>query len=133
MHGFWIIDSTTEITEVSSRPRSGADNQSQRQSIRESRPVSKNVALNSNSSNTKNPKSIKTGGNEQSTTVATTATAEARTSTPNSVTTVPGTKRRVPKQTDTEESDNLMCRLREVCTSADPTGLYQDMVKIGQG
>ena len=133
MHGFSIIDFTTEITEVSSRPRSCADNQSQRQSIRKSRPVSKNVDPNSNSINTRNANSIKTGGNEQSTTVTATTTTEARASTPNGITTVPGAMRRVPKQADTEESDNLMSRLREVCTSADPTGLYQDMVKIGQG
>ncbi|KAI7849323.1 kinase-like domain-containing protein [Circinella umbellata] len=124
-------DSNTEITKSTSYPQSCADNQS--------RPVSKDLVVNNNNNSTRNSLNLKTDGNEQTTTTTTTAaaaaaaSAEVRTSASNSVTTVTGTKRRVPKQNNTEESDNLMCRLREVCTIADPTELYQDMIKIGQG
>ncbi|KAI8145015.1 kinase-like domain-containing protein [Fennellomyces sp. T-0311] len=47
-------------------------------------------------------------------------------------TTVTIAKRRVAKPTS-NEADELLSRLREVCTGADPTELYHDMVKIGQG
>ncbi|KAG2217624.1 hypothetical protein INT45_008077, partial [Circinella minor] len=132
----------TEITKSTSYSQSCADNQSQRQSIRKSRPVSENLVVNNDNNGTRNSINIKTNSNEQTTATTTTTTttntnataaAEARASVPNSVTTVTSTKRRVPKQSNTKESDNLMCRLREVCTIADPRELYQDMIKIGQG
>ncbi|KAI9493130.1 kinase-like domain-containing protein [Zychaea mexicana] len=121
---------TTKPSRPVSRRQSGVI-QEQRQSTYRSRPESKafddkvSVSSSSNSDATGSNSSSNTSNNTRN---SVSAKSDKQPTTSN----VAAAKRRQPKQS-TEESDELMCRLREVCTSADPTELYQDMIKIGQG
>jgi p21-activated kinase 1 len=45
---------------------------------------------------------------------------------------VPGARRREKKK-DPKESEDIVKRLQAICTDADPTRLYRNLVKIGQG
>ncbi|KAF8556003.1 Pkinase-domain-containing protein [Imleria badia] len=42
-------------------------------------------------------------------------------------------RRREKKEKDKESSDDIIRRLQQICTDADPTKLYRNLVKIGQG
>ncbi|KAF8448997.1 kinase-like domain-containing protein [Boletus edulis BED1] len=42
-------------------------------------------------------------------------------------------RRREKKDKDKESSDDIIRRLQQICTDADPTKLYRNLVKIGQG
>lgn len=42
-------------------------------------------------------------------------------------------RRREKKDKDKESSDDIIRRLQQICTDADPTKLYRSLVKIGQG
>jgi len=42
------------------------------------------------------------------------------------------TPRRREKK-DKDSSDDIIRRLQQICTDADPTKLYRNLVKIGQG
>ena len=42
-------------------------------------------------------------------------------------------RRREKKDKDKEGSDDIIRRLQQICTDADPTKLYRNLVKIGQG
>ena len=37
------------------------------------------------------------------------------------------------RKTDPREEDDIIARLQEICTDADPTKLYRSLVKVGQG
>ncbi|KAF9218962.1 Pkinase-domain-containing protein [Gyrodon lividus] len=42
-------------------------------------------------------------------------------------------RRREKKEKDKDNSDDIIKRLQQICTDADPTKLYRNLVKIGQG
>jgi p21-activated kinase 1 len=42
-------------------------------------------------------------------------------------------RRREKKDKDKDGSDDIIKRLQQICTDADPTKLYRNLVKIGQG
>ena len=42
-------------------------------------------------------------------------------------------RRREKKDKDKEKEEGIIERLNQICTDADPTKLYRNLVKIGQG
>jgi p21-activated kinase 1 len=42
-------------------------------------------------------------------------------------------RRREKKEKDKEKEMDIVKRLQQICTDADPTKLYRNLVKIGQG
>jgi p21-activated kinase 1 len=42
-------------------------------------------------------------------------------------------RRREKKEKDKEKDIDIVKRLQQICTDADPTRLYRNLVKIGQG
>ena len=43
------------------------------------------------------------------------------------------TPRRREKKVDKNKEEDIVKRLQKICTDADPTRLYRNLVKIGQG
>jgi p21-activated kinase 1 len=43
------------------------------------------------------------------------------------------TPRRREKKVDKAKEEDIIKRLQQICTDADPTKLYRNLVKIGQG
>lgn len=43
------------------------------------------------------------------------------------------TPRRREKKVDKSKEEDIVKRLKQICTDADPTRLYRNLVKIGQG
>jgi p21-activated kinase 1 len=43
------------------------------------------------------------------------------------------TPRRREKKVDKEKEGDIVARLKQICTDADPTRLYRNLIKIGQG
>jgi p21-activated kinase 1 len=43
------------------------------------------------------------------------------------------TPRRREKKVDKTKDEDIVRRLKQICTDADPTKLYRNLVKIGQG
>lgn len=68
----------------------------------------------------------------ESSSPSTTTPSKETTTTTTSSPSVGVVKRRVGKE-KTQGDDELMRNLKELCKNADPTKIYLDMVKIGQG
>lgn len=86
----------------------------------ETSPVN-NKETNNHTTESSSPSTTTTPSKESTTTTTTTSSPS-----------VGVVKRRVGKE-KTQGDDELMRNLKELCKNADPTKIYLDMVKIGQG